>query len=1051
LSDDLHCSELTDTTQAQVAIVGMSARLPGAKDIPEYWDNLLHGRDVISRIPQDRWDWKSIDGSAADAGFKSYANQGGFISSQDCFDGQFFGFLPKEIQSMDPQQRLFLEASYAALEDAGIAPSSLAGSQTGVFVGVGNADYPVLMRESGVPLDGYRGTGMALTAISNRVSFQLDLRGPSSSIDTACSGSLVAIHRAITALESGDCNLAIVGGVNLILGPELYVAFSKAEMLSPRGRCHTFDDSADGYVRGEGVGALILQRRTDAERAGSHIHAIVRGSAENHGGRAHSFTAPNAEAQADVVRKAWRRSGLNPRSAAFIETHGTGTPLGDPIEINGLNMVITEAEAERSGQDETPIMLSASKSQIGHLEAAAGLASVIKAVLSLRHEWMPQNLHCHQLNKQIEIDRNRFHLATHARPIKRSDGSPLLAGVSSFGFGGVNSHIVLQAPEKTGAPADVGDTQSVNQTEPMLFVLSAKTASALRARASQLIDYVALSSPQAQSQTREVLLDRIAKLLSRALPTEAQSSRDEDFLCIHPQDLAQACESLSDNFKCDIKLRDLRDCLSIGELTDRIARQVTAYHTASQTRTANKGDHQTPAVSDEFPIGLSSEGRLASISYTLLNGRDALPERLAVIATSSDELTDKLQIFLDGTQTADNEIFSGKAKRIRSKDRHAQGIPAPVAQSSRTGTNVHLSEAAKLWVADRGYVLSWTKLHSRRPTPVRVPLPTYPFALERTWFQNPAAQANTVETQDAPHHVDTHAPSAPSLNGHSPTPALADKSAGPEQALHQHGGGPLSSWQLAWKGGRVMPPASLMSLAIMLEAAAQQSPNAFSVEDLTFASPYRSVGASLSCASFVSGEDHIVQCLTRSEPPVPLVQGRLVLAPSIHATRSEPQMTASNDSFEGTTLQADEFYSALATLDMRLASQLQCVTSARGARDRLVMTIALPERRDEPGSFWTALFAAQMTGFLWLEHARNTGRTLFVPKTLDQISVKPERLSQIKMIEIEKIGFMTFQLRCATAAGELVMQAQNLCTGRYSTQHNKRQITPQPATLEGVQ
>ncbi|MEL7082808.1 MAG: polyketide synthase, partial [Pseudomonadota bacterium] len=293
MPDDISWSEPArhdQTKQLPVAIIGMSARLPGARDIAEYWSNLSTGQDVVSHIPGDRWDWTAFDGSAADPGYKSYANQGGFISAADCFDSGFFGFLPKEAQSMDPQQRLFLEASYAALEDAGIAPKSLAGSQTGVFVGVGNADYPVLMRENNVPLDGYRGTGMALTAISNRVSFHLDLRGPSSSIDTACSGSLVAIHRAMHALETGECDLAIVGGVNLIFGPELYVAFSKAEMLSPRGRCHTFDDSADGYVRGEGVGALILRRLDDAEEAGDHIHGVILGSAENHGGRAHSFT-----------------------------------------------------------------------------------------------------------------------------------------------------------------------------------------------------------------------------------------------------------------------------------------------------------------------------------------------------------------------------------------------------------------------------------------------------------------------------------------------------------------------------------------------------------------------------------------------------------------------------------------------------------------------------------------------------------------------------------------------------------------------------------------
>jgi len=336
------------TTQAAgqhpVAIIGMTARLPGAADIATFWANLLAGRDVMGDVPTSRWDWRAIDGEAADPGFKSYAHRGGFIANPDCFDAGFFGLLPKEVQSMDPQQRLFLEAAYAAMEDAGIAPASIAGSATGVFVGIGNADYPVLMRANGVPYDSYRGTGMALTAIANRVSFQLDLHGPSSSIDTACSGALVAVHRAVQELNAGTCPLAIAGGVNLILGPELYVAFSKAGMLSPSGRCATFDQGADGYVRAEGVGALVLKRLTDAERDGDPIHAVIHATAENHGGRAHSLTAPNAEAQADVVRQAWSRAGTSPRQAAFIETHGTGTPLGDPIEIGGLNAIMDEAE-----------------------------------------------------------------------------------------------------------------------------------------------------------------------------------------------------------------------------------------------------------------------------------------------------------------------------------------------------------------------------------------------------------------------------------------------------------------------------------------------------------------------------------------------------------------------------------------------------------------------------------------------------------------------------------------------------------------------------------
>lgn len=1034
MADDLRRAELNGLPQDPVAIVGMSARLPGARDIPEYWDNLVRAKDVIAEVPEDRWDWKSIEGGAADPGFKSYANQGGFIKSPDCFDGQFFGFLPKEIQSMDPQQRLFLEASYAALEDAGIAPTSLAGSQTGVFVGVGNADYPVLMRDGDVPLDGYRGTGMALTAIANRVSFHLDLRGPSSSIDTACSGSLVAIHRAINAFETGEIDLAIIGGVNLILGPELYVAFSKAEMLSPRGKCHTFDDSADGYVRGEGVGALILQRLSDAKRDGSHVHAIIRGSAENHGGRAHSFTAPNAEAQAAVVTKAWQRAGRNPRSASFIETHGTGTPLGDPIEINGLKLVMDEADANEQDPDNVPIILSASKSQIGHLEAAAGLASIIKAVLSLRHEWMPKNLHCYTLNQHIEIDRNRFQVATHAGPIAKRNGGPLLAGVSSFGFGGVNSHIVLQAPDTSDISSDVA--QTLNPTEQMLIVLSAKTSSALKVRAQQLIDYLVSLSEETDSTLLEKLQDRIAIVLSRVLPGGVLPSRGEGLHDLHPQDLDEACRAMSEHFNCKIGLSDLRDCLDMEMFVDEVARQVRVQQTGRKNRSGSGIEHQSPAASNQGFVSNGSANQLEAISHTLMVGRDALPERLAFVAATVAELTEKLQSFVDGISSERSDVFSGKAKRIRQRDRNAAKDLGSGEHGGTVSVGDHLAAVAKKWVGDRAYVLNWNDLQTSMVSPRRVPLPTYPFALERTWF---VSASEKVETEFTPEV----AKQASRQSGASSVPT-------PPTIKSSDVRGPLSSWRLAWKDGLVSPPVSLMPLAVILQATARKGPESFSIEDIIFASPHHVAGDALTCANFTSGAHRMVQCLNGAKPPIPLMQGRFVpdrIDPAMHAKQ---EGLAASDAAEGLQLDPATYDDVLRHRGIQLDAALQSVTSAHVSQDddRLHMSVSLPAYHSNIGRFWSALIAALLIGFLRLERSRDLDQKILVPKSLGLVSIKPELLSQIQAIEIQKTAALTFDLRFATADGDLGMYWRNLRTGGYRVSPQPRQASAE--TSEGA-
>ena len=441
-------STSTVKERAEIAIIGLGCRFPGANNPEEFWQLLRSGKDAITQ--SDRWegsDW------------------GGFIADVDKFDPQFFGIAPREAQSIDPQQRILLEVSWSALENAAIANKDLAGSQTGVFIGISSSDYSQLRFRYGAEVDAYVGTGNAHSIAANRLSYLLDLKGPSLAVDTACSSSLVALHLASQSLKMGECNLAIAGGVNLMLSPELTQTFELAGMMAEDGRCKTFDADADGYVRGEGCGVVILKRLVDARRDGDRILAVIKGSAINQDGRSNGLTAPNGLSQQAVVRQALANADLAPSQISYLESHGTGTSLGDPIEVNSLKAVLNEAREETC-------YLGSLKTNIGHLEAAAGIAGLIKTVLCLQHEAIAPNLHFKQLNPLIDLSDSKIAIPQQVQPWK---GSARYAGVSSFGFGGTNAHVILS----DGAMGEDENSESLERPL-QIFTLSAKTEPALK-------------------------------------------------------------------------------------------------------------------------------------------------------------------------------------------------------------------------------------------------------------------------------------------------------------------------------------------------------------------------------------------------------------------------------------------------------------------------------------------------------------------------------------------------------------------------------------------
>ncbi len=429
-----------------IAIVGLSCCFPGAPDAEQFWRNLRDGVDAISEIPPDRWDWRALDGDPRHDSRRTNIRWGGFIDNVLAFDPLFFGISPREAALMDPQQRLMLIHAWKAIEDSGHSPRSLAGRAVGVFVATASSGFSPGADEAGQG-GGYVATGSVPSVGPNRISFFLDLHGPSEPVETACSSSLVAIHRAVQAIRAGDCEMALAGGVNTMVTPEGHLSFSKAGMLSPDGRCHTFSANANGYARGEGVGMLFLKPLSAAQRDGDPVYAIIRGSAINHGGHANSLTAPNTDAQAALLRQAYRAAGVDVASVGYIEAHGTGTALGDPVEVNALVAAFgalnpTPAAAAWCG-------IGAVKSGIGHLELAAGVAGTIKVLLQMRHGVLAPSLHAEPPNPYIKFEGTPFYVvkALQDWPPPHDDAGRVLprrAGISGFGFGGVNAHVVLE-------------------------------------------------------------------------------------------------------------------------------------------------------------------------------------------------------------------------------------------------------------------------------------------------------------------------------------------------------------------------------------------------------------------------------------------------------------------------------------------------------------------------------------------------------------------------------------------------------------------------------
>jgi acyl transferase domain-containing protein/enoyl-CoA hydratase/carnithine racemase/aryl carrier-like protein/SAM-dependent methyltransferase len=585
-----------------VAIIGLSGRYPQSPDLERFWDNLAAGRSCIGEVPADRWQWQDYyDPEKGKAG-SIYTRWGGFIGDIDKFDPLFFRIAPREAKKIDPQERLFLETSYHAIEDSGYTPQTLSpNGKVGVFVGVMNSRYTVQ------PL---------YYSIANRVSFLFDFSGPSFAVDSACSSSLTAIHLALDSLYGGLCDAAIAGGVSLIVDPQHMIELSALGMLSEGAACRSFGRDADGFVDAEGVGAVILKPLAQALRDGDHIHAVIKASALNAGGRTHGYTVPNPVAQAEVVSTALARAGVDSTDVSYLEAHGTGTALGDPIEVSGLTRAFRERARADGAARGRHCAIGSLKSNIGHCESAAGIAGLTKILLQFRHRQLVPSLHAERVNDEIDFEATPFRLqrelAAWQPPVEDGRPIPRIAGLSSFGAGGANAHLVVQEAPERAHPRSAG-------TGPWLVPLSARTAEQLQDKLRQLADFLR------------------------------------------------------------------RDGAGID---------------------------------------------LASLAYTLQIGREAMDERIVLQVDSLDDLRRRLQALADG-QRVDPEPQRGNVRKQRDFLAACRADAGFAARRDAWLAERDLARIAEHWA--KGVEIDWTRLYGE-VRPLRIPLPTYPFARERHWM-----------------------------------------------------------------------------------------------------------------------------------------------------------------------------------------------------------------------------------------------------------------------------------------------------------------------------
>jgi acyl transferase domain-containing protein/enoyl-CoA hydratase/carnithine racemase/NAD(P)-dependent dehydrogenase (short-subunit alcohol dehydrogenase family)/acyl carrier protein len=711
-----------------IAIIGLAGRYPQAENIAEFWQNLEKGRDCIVEVPEDRWDYKPFFHPRKDGDGTIYHKWGGFLDHADKFDPLFFNISPREAELMDPQERIFLECAWHTLEDAGYARSALRGLPVGVFVGVMWGEYQIVGEEASGE-GRLMGAGSVYASIANRVSYFFDFKGPSMAVDTMCSSSLTSIHLACESIIRGECSLAVAGGVNLSLHPHKYRQLSRGNFVSTDGKCRSFGEGGDGYVPGEGVGALLLKPVDRAVRDGDHIYGVILASVINHGGKTNGYTVPNPNAQTDLISAALKKSGIDPSRINCVEAHGTGTALGDPIEMTGL---LNSLGKEANGIGKCAV--GSVKSNIGHLEAAAGIASLTKVLMQLKHRKIVPSLHADVTNSNIRFDKIPFYtpqaLSDWELPQTGDQGSASpgrrVAGISAFGAGGANAHLIVEeyVPETTRAlPA---------AKEPFVFVLSARNKQRLWKYAERMAAFLEKKSAEHMETPTEksVFHESICSFLVETAASMLKVDPDEIVMDVpvsefgfEKYETTRILQAVTAEFEVELAPPSVSEFPSLNWIAER----------AVEERGDGKPSHGEPTV----PGGGKAESKgqvehpvARDTAYTLQVGREEMEERLAFTADSSGEAGKVLKAFLAGDGEGERWFTGRVGDEVHSIHKIIDGEEGRqfVATAIQSGK---LDKIARLWVS--GVRIDWELLYNRDLRPSRVSLPQYPFERERYW------------------------------------------------------------------------------------------------------------------------------------------------------------------------------------------------------------------------------------------------------------------------------------------------------------------------------
>lgn len=693
-----------------IAVIGIQGKYPLADNLDEFWNNIKAGRNCITEIPEERWDWRDYYNAKHGTPGKTYSKYGGFLQHVDQFDPMFFHITPYEAEVMDPQERLFLQTAWGAFEDAGYTDEKLTKihHKVGVFVGVMNCNYEWLgaaATAKGIDTSAHS----AYWSIANRVSFVMNLNGPSIAIDSACSSSLTAIHLACESIKREECAMAVAGGVNLILHPMHYVRYSMMNMIASDDKCKSFGNGADGFVDGEGVGAIILKRRKDAERDGDHIYGIIKGSYMNACGKTNGYTVPSPIAQAEAIEKACEKAKIRVNDISYIEAHGTGTSLGDPIEIAGLERAFGKETGTRY-----PVSIGSVKANIGHVEAAAGVASLTKVLLQMKHKELVPSINSDELNPNIDLCETPFYIQHECSEWKRreeiQDGQrivkPRIAGINSFGAGGANVHMVVEeyiASEET--------VIAKNLKEDQIIVLSANTKLALKRQAKQLIEFLQAEEKELDlMQKRTELIQEVSRIVADLLDVP------EEELDTQCQLSELGCDRILINqVQKDLEKKyELENCSlfnghgsSIQELADDIIENITKRPSCEICHTSQK---ETLAFCD--------------IAFTLQTGRNHMKERLAFVAPTKNRTVTILQQFINGIE--DGSYQTGT---ITSQMEYVGSVDERWMEEMVETNNYR--EIINRWLT--GWNVEFAALHQKQKAKI-VSMPTYAFDEQHYWI-----------------------------------------------------------------------------------------------------------------------------------------------------------------------------------------------------------------------------------------------------------------------------------------------------------------------------